>query len=201
MSKTATRITALVMLALFGMTAAYYQLLQPRRQRLRRPLYLHAAPVAPSRIDSQITMETATISFGRVGEELEHRAAIFIGSAHEVVLGDAFEQAGWEHAASLCGAILAVADNDVESPGWSFEVVSSMDGGRSWEHAATIPKPHYTAYFEALTCEDRVLTLRAAYDTEMTTTGGWMQLVKNVFSRKPRGEVFAIWTSKDAGRT
>ena len=137
--------------------------------------------------------------FARVGEEFDHRAAIFPESEHEVALPDSFTQSGWKDARPLCGAIYAVADVDVESPGPSFEIVKH--DGMNWLHLASIPKPHYYAYFETLTCEDGTLRLRAVFDTEVIATDDWLSRFKDFFSRRARGEVFVDWTSTDGGET
>ncbi len=141
-------------------------------------------------------------TFAQVGERFEHRAAVFLDSRHELALDeDRFSQSGWMEIADLCGAIYAVADVDVESPGWAFEILASEDGGATWMHLATLEKPHYTAYYEGLVCEDGVLSLRAAYDTDVVRTGGLWSELRDLITRAPRGEVLVTWTSRDRGRT
>jgi hypothetical protein len=55
----------------------------------------------------------------------------------------------WVHVAQSLERpeIWALADWAIEDPGWELEVIHSGDGGKSWQHIGTIPKPYYLSEF------------------------------------------------------
>lgn len=44
--------------------------------------------------------------------------------------------------------IFALLDSEVESPGWEIGLLSSRDGGQSWQRIGTLRKSYYLAVIE-----------------------------------------------------
>lgn len=78
----------------------------------------------------------------------DFRAAIVVfdgTDAQEVPLPPLFDGLRWVHGTRSGDGmkIWAFADNAVESPGWTLELVTSDDAGATWRHLSTVPKPYY----------------------------------------------------------
>ena len=131
---------------------------RPRPGPTLAPLPISAATLATIVADLELAQsdDARHVVFGRRfanANPHDFRATIvvFDGSdAHEVPLSLDFDGLGWVHATrSRDGtSIWALADNVVESPGWTLELVASDDAGATWRHLSTVPKPYYCGQFE-----------------------------------------------------
>jgi hypothetical protein len=57
----------------------------------------------------------------------------------------------WSHVAAAPGKgyYWGFLEYTVEGPGWEIPIILSMDGGRTWSHAASIKKPDFEAMFHS----------------------------------------------------
>lgn len=136
------------------------------RQRGRPGPRLIPTPIDAARLATIVAEEELTEGFGTRRhivfgrrypgtDPYDFHAAIVVVKDHfsmEVPLDETeFGGQMWVHAErSRDGKrIWALADNAVESPGWTLALVASADGGITWHHLSTVPKPYYWGTFES----------------------------------------------------
>ena len=187
----------------------------------RPSLALPLATPAPGPIEAQYALTTTAreIAFGFTGSSPggDLRAVIRVteGSvSRDVALPGELDGCTWVHAARSLSSpwIWAVAEFSIEGPGWELPILASDDGGATWFHLATVPKPYYLAEFESLRMRadgTGTLTMFLEDYGQIGDSGGrardWWEIVRSWRSDEvppmPQRRGHYVWHTTDHGRT
>ncbi len=105
------------------------------------------------------------------------------------------------------GRLWALGESQTEGPGPTLELLVSDDDGRTFEHRASVPKPHYLATFETWRVQGDDLSLVLSLDEAVVLPEAWRwpwwSLAEGLpfeFPRPSVGPGRFVLRSKNAGR-